>query len=265
MGLFFITSCDEEPIPRFDTQNGRAIAGFGGGNAAPRIVFNPAEDTPSVITVGVSTLSSSDRSVVVELDMDGTTLDPALFSIDNLTPVIPAGQFTADITITTLASDNLPSATDAIALNLVSVEGAEILDDSIEALAITLDVQCPSVDLAALPGSYDVTASTFANFFGETDFDREVVAGPGPDQVTIVGGTYITEGAEDLIITIDPATGSITAVDETRISSQVSFGPNTYRFLPGGRVLTCVGIIEVNLDFGGSISGNSHVFNLLKQ
>ncbi|MEM7380820.1 MAG: hypothetical protein AAF361_06420 [Bacteroidota bacterium] len=265
LGALMVISCEENERAIFDTENGRAIAGFNGGINNPRIVFNPAENTDSKITVGVSTLSSGPRAVQLEVDADNSTLDPAFYSIDNLSPVIEAGNFTVDITITTIPGASLPAAADAIALNLVSVEGAEILETSIDELAIGLDVQCPSVDISALAGSYDVVASTFAGFFGETDFTREVVLGPGANQVTIVDGTYINEGADDLILTIDPETGSIVAVNEDGIDSQVSFGPNFYVLLPGGRVLTCVGIIEMTLDFSANIAGNPHAFNLVKQ
>jgi hypothetical protein len=263
VALFGI-SCEDNGTPIFDVENGRAIAGFNGGSESTRITFNPAENTDNTITVGVSTLSDSPRSVVVEVDA-ASTLDPAFYSIDNLTPTIAAGDFTVDITITTIPGVDLPSASDAIILNLVSVEGAEIGENSIDALSVGLEVQCPSVDIADLAGSYDVVASTFAGFFGETDFTREVVLGPGENQITIVDGTYINEGAEDLILTIDPETGAIVAADETKINSTASFGPNFYVLLPGGRVLTCVGIIEVNLDFSANIAGNPHVFNLVKQ
>lgn len=257
-------SCEENETPIYDVVNGKAIAGFNGGLESTRITFNPAENTDNIISVGVSTLSDSPRSVVVEVDST-STLDPAFYSIDNLSPTIEPGDFTTDITITTIPGVDLPSASDAIVLNLVSVEGAEIGANSIDALSVGLEVQCPSVNIEDLVGSYDVVASTFAGFFGETDFTREVVLGPGPNQITIVDGTYIAEGAEDLILTIDPESGSIVAADETKINSQVSFGPNFYRLQPGGRVLTCVGIIEVNLDFSASIAGNPHVFNLVKQ
>ncbi|MEK6152317.1 hypothetical protein WIW50_03615 [Flavobacteriaceae bacterium 3-367] len=265
LGILSMVSCEENEIPIFDTENGRAIAGFNGGIANPRIVFNPAADTESTVTIGVSTLSSSDRAVQLSVDANSTTLDPMFYAISTLSTVIPAGAFTTDIVITTRASSALPGASDAIVLVLDAVEGAEILDDSIDRLSIGLDVQCPSVDISALPGSYDVSFSTFASFFGETDFTREVVAGPGENQITIIDGTHITEGAEDLVLTIDPETGAIIGVNEDGINSAVSFGPNFYTLLPGGRVLSCVGIIEVNLDFNGSVTGNPHNFNLVKQ
>ena len=220
-----MVSCEEEGIPLFDTENGRSIAGFNGGAADTRVVFNPAENTESILKVGVSTLSSSDRSVSVSVDA-ASTLDPSFYTINTLTPVIPAGEFTADIVITTIPGASLPGASDAVILNLDSVEGAEILDNSISTLAVGLDVQCPSVEISALAGSYNVVALGFAGFFGETD---------------LIG------------------------VNEDGIDSAASFGPNFYRLLPGGRVLTCVGIIEMTLDFSANIAGNPHVFNLVKQ
>ncbi|UOB16373.1 hypothetical protein [Abyssalbus ytuae] len=259
-----LSSCEENEIPIFDTENGRSIAGFGGGNETPRIVFNPASETESLISIGVSTLSDNNRSVQLSIDNDKSTLDPSFYSISTLNPTIAAGEFTTDIVITTIPGTELPSASDVLILKLDSVEDSEILDNSVDELSIGLDVQCPSVDLSNIPGSYEVTNSSFADFFGETDFNREIIAGPGTNQFTIVGGTYITENAENLIFTVDPETGEITSVDETKISSQVSFGPNTYAFKPGGRVLTCVGIVELNLDFGGSVSGNPHDFDLIK-
>ena len=264
LGTILLVSCSEEETAIFDTTNGRAIAGFNGGASDTRVVFNPAQNTESTLRVGVSTLSSSDRSVVVSIDAT-STLDPSFYTINTLTPVIPAGEFTADIVITTIPGASLPGASDAVVLNLDSVEGAEILENSISSLSVGLDVQCPSVDISALAGSYDVTALGFAGFFGETDFTREVIDGPGANQVTIVDGTFITEGADDLILTIDPETGSIIGVNEDGIDSAASFGPNFYRLLPGGRVLTCVGIIEMTLDFSANIAGNPHVFNLVKQ
>lgn len=262
VGALVFTACEENDVPIFDTENGRALAGFN-GTATPRIVFNPAQNTESTITVGVSTISTQDRPVQISVD-ESSTLDPSFYTISTLTPIIPAGQFTTDIVVTTTPADGLPAGSDALVLNLDSVSGAEILDTSNAQLAVGLDVQCPSVDLSAIPGSYEITASTFFEFFGETDTTREVVAGPGANQFTIIDGTYIMEGAEDLIFTVDPATGSIVAVDETKIDSQASFGPNFYILQPASRVLTCVGIIEINLDFSANIAGNPHEFDLVK-
>ena len=52
---------------------------------------------------------------------------------------------------------------------------------------------CP-FNAAEAVGTYDVTSLGFGEFFGETNLVREVVAGPGENQITIVGGAYPTVG-----------------------------------------------------------------------
>lgn len=264
MAALMVTSCEDNDIPIFDVENGRAIAGFNGQDSQS-IIFNPADDTESTITVGVSTLSDTDRQVNISIS-ENSTLDPQFYSISDLNPVIPAGEFTTDITITTLGGEDLPGASDELILELESVEGAEILPGSVEELAIGLDVQCPSVDLSQVPGNYRVTALTFFGFFEETQETREVIAGPGDNQFTIVEGAYPGTGGEELIFTVDPESGSVTAIDESKLAmSNDAFGPNPFDFQPGGRVLTCVGIIEINFDFGGAIAGNPNNFVLVKE
>lgn len=263
-GVLVLASCESNDIPTIDVNDSRAIAGFGTVESQT-VVFDPSAETSTTYTVGVSTLSDEDRAVVMRVDTAATTLGSALYSISTLTPVIPAGEFTTEFTVTTIGGGQVPSATARLVLDLVSVEGAEILEESTSELTIGLNIKCPSVDLSLVPGSYDITALTFYNFFEETDSTREIIAGPGENQFTVVGGAYPVENGEDLIFTVDPETGAVTALDETKIASAVSFGPNTYKFLPGGRVLTCAGIVELDFDFGGSIAGNPNSFNLIKQ
>lgn len=263
LGVFLFTSCEKNDIPTIDVQNARAIAGFN-GLESQKIVFDPSANTESTFSVGVSTLSDMERRVQIRV-ADESTLDPSFYTISTLTPVIAAGDFTTDITITTIGGVGVPPGSAVLVLELVSVEDSEVLTTSTKTVSVGLDVKCPSVDPSLIAGTYEVTASTFANFFEETVFSREIVAGPGADQFTVVGGAYLNEGAEDLIFTIDPESGSVKAIDETKIASIASFGRNNYKFLPGGRVLTCAGIVELKFDFGGNIQGNPSTFNLIKQ
>lgn len=261
--ILLVASCEKNDIPTIDTTNDLAIAGFGGVENQTAI-FDPSQDTATTFTVGVSTLSSSERSVQIRVS-DDSTLDPSFYTISTLSPVIQAGEFTADITVTTKGGLGVPPGGSVLVLELVAVQDAEILAESTQELTVNLDVKCPSVDLSLVPGTYDITALTFFNFFEETETVKEIVSGPGANQFTIVNGAYPIEGGEDLIFTVNSETGAIIALDETKIASTVSFGPNTYKFKPGGRVLTCAGIVEVNFDFGGNIAGNPNSFKLLKQ
>ena len=107
VGFLALTSCQEPDIPEIDVENSRAIAGFN-ALTSDRIVFNPEAETTQTYTVGVSTLSSSPRNVQLSIDTDASTLASEFFTVSTLTPVIPAGEFTVDFTVTTIGSPILP-------------------------------------------------------------------------------------------------------------------------------------------------------------
>ncbi|MDY8134433.1 hypothetical protein [Aquimarina sp. 2201CG5-10] len=131
-------------------------------------------------------------------------------------------------------------------------------------------ISCP-VDTALIAGSYDVIQIAFSGFFGETNFVRTVVAGPGAGQITIVEGEYTTTGGDPLILDIDFATGIITGGgnDEDGNSAVVwaegtnGLVENTY-LVEGGFFFSCVGTLSINMNFF-PFNGNAHVFELQKQ
>ncbi len=246
------SSCEENEIPLFDTDNGRAIAGFNNPTSSASIIFNPAADTQNVITVGVSTLSDSDRAVQLELDAANTTLDPIYYTISDLSPVIPAGEFTTDIIITTLGSTDLPESGSVIALNLNSVDGAEILTTSRSSLTVGLSVECPEVDFASIPGTYTITVDEFETSVGDSQF--EIVAGPGANQFTMVNPfdhpNPDAGGAQnyDVVIDVSPDTGAVTVPRQPAwhcISFGCEFGEGRVDGI--GLSLTCIGQISFTL------------------
>jgi len=125
---------------------------------------------------------------------------------------------------------------------------------------------CPAFTATDMAGTWNVDELGFGAFFGETQTTREVVAGPDNNQITIVGGEYPTGGGEqdDLILTFDPLTGIVSAVN----TDGVAFGPgntpglitNTY-LLEEGLLLPCIDEINLILNFN-PFSGNPHNFNL---
>jgi len=184
VGLMTLTSCEDAEIPQVDIENGRPIAGFSGAISNPTIIFDPSQNFENTLTVGVSTISNVDRAVVISLNEDDTTLPSSFYQISTLNPVIAAGSFTTDITITTIGTSDLPSTTDVIALDLVSVEQSEILTESEDRLNITLTIQCPTVELDNIPGTYNIIADGFGTTVGDNTF--ELIAGPGANQFTMV-------------------------------------------------------------------------------
>ncbi len=247
------SSCEENDIPLFDTENGRAIAGFNNPASSASIIFNPAADTQNVITVGVSTLSGSDRAVQLELDAANTTLDPIYYTISDLSPVIPAGEFTTDIIITTLGSPDLPESGSVITLNLNAVEGAEILSTSRSSLAVSLSVQCPEVDFASIPGTYTITVDEFETSVGDAQF--EIIAGPGANQFTMVNPfdhpNPNAGGAQNynVVIDINPDSGAVTVARQPAwhcVSFACEFGEGRVDGI--GLSLTCIGQISFTLN-----------------
>lgn len=134
-----------------------------------------------------------------------------------------------------------------------------------QAFEFSFVILCPSVDFALLPGTYDVTNLGFAGFFGETDFVREVVAGPGANQITIIDGEFPAVGSDDLVLDIDPTTGAV-SLGATGIAfdaAQGAFATDNYGAATGF-VFTCTGNIVLVMDFD-AFAGNLHPFELSKQ
>ncbi|WP_396597230.1 DUF1735 domain-containing protein [Dokdonia sp. R86516] len=252
VGFMTLTSCEDAEIPQVDAENGRAIAGFNGATTNRTVVFNPEAETTTTFTVGVSTLSSSDRTAQLSIDTDASTLAEELYSISTLNPVIPAGSFTVDFTVTTLGSPNLPAVTDVIVLNLESVEGAEILNDSEDRLTLGLAIECPTVDLSQVVGSAVTLENPLLEAFGvpATFSDlRTVIAGPEDNQITILGGISQDVGGTDTVLTIDLDTGFV--ISDQSSDGGVSFvngGTPIPTTKISGRVLTCINQIIINVD-----------------
>jgi len=126
---------------------------------------------------------------------------------------------------------------------------------------------CPAFPNTDLIGIWDVDVLGFAAFFGETQPDREILAGPAGNQITIVGGEYPTAGGmnDDLIITFTEI-GIVTAVNEDGIAigpgNSQGISTNTY-LLNRGLLLPCVDLINLSLNFE-PLSNNIHPFNLTR-
>lgn len=139
-----------------------------------------------------------------------------------------------------------------------------------QAYSLRTFISCP-VETALVEGQYDVTQIAFDAFFGETNFVRNVVLGPGSSQVTVVEGEYTTTGGDPLTLDIDFATGIITGGGKDADgNAQVAFAEgvnglpeNTY-LVEGGFFFSCVGTLSINTNFF-PFSANGHVYELQKQ
>ena len=124
---------------------------------------------------------------------------------------------------------------------------------------------CP-FNAAEAAGTYEVLEIGFADDLPEPVATREVVAGPGENQITIVGGEYPSLGSGDLIVDIDPANGvaSLGGEGTTAFSADAgAFATDNYGSV-SGFVFSCVGAINLTVDFD-AFAGNAHSFVLQKQ
>ncbi|WP_294825210.1 DUF1735 domain-containing protein [uncultured Flavobacterium sp.] len=139
-----MTSCEEDKV-FFDTNNGQSLAGFNIATGNFGVVDPAVSESPAVfeVEVGVTTKSNRDRSVQVVVNAENTSADPALYSIDQTSLVIPAGEFVARVKIT--ADFNLipESGTKVLTLDLVSVDGMDLLDSQRSSFTLEIFRVCP--------------------------------------------------------------------------------------------------------------------------
>lgn len=256
----FITSCDEDTNDSLDINDiNNSLATFAIDN---ELIYDPTENIVNEIQVGVSTLSTNDRSFVVSLNTENTTLLDNFYSLTTTTGIIPAGSFFGSVSITSLGADNLtlPSSSDEIVLNLESLEGAVILESDVQE-RIPLAVQCPSVDLNNVVGSVSSFSNELAVAFGGTATDfgpSQVIAGPGENQITIISA-YGLASSDDIILNVD-SEGNVTngSPEGTLIFVNGGATPTPVPVTGiTGRVLTCINLIEIstrNAVFGGANS-----------
>ncbi|NER14970.1 hypothetical protein GWK08_16050 [Leptobacterium flavescens] len=262
--VLFLNSCSEDDRVFLDvTDPANSIAQF---NTGEILVINPSADTQNSIIVGVSTISDSDRVITISVDAS-STLDPSFYQIESLTPVIPAGQVTGEVIVTTFATDIFPDGGDALVLNLESVEGATILDSSVSQLSVGTTVECPSVDIAAVIGdganvlANEILTGGFGAPLSAGGLTRSVLAGPGENQVTIVGGVGFN-GSQDLVLNIDPDTGAVSYGGEDNVTFFENAGTPIPYTTVTGQALTCIGLIDIEIAAPFAAPFNANTFTI---
>jgi len=138
------------------------------------------------------------------------------------------------------------------------LEGQNVTDDLIDedgyrqAFEFDFIILCPSIDFSTFPGTYNVAFHRFDAFFGPQGDTREVIAGPGDNQITILGGALPLDGADDLVLEIDPQTGNVSYGGAAGKIHFNTFGPGNYDAVTG-LVFTCIGKIDIQIDSDGFI------------
>ena len=113
-------------------------------------------------------------------------------------------------------------------------------------------ILCPSGEADKLTGTFNVTRHLFDAYFGSQGTTREVVLGPGENEITIIGGALPLDGAEDLILKIDPASSVVSYGGEEGKIHFNTFGPGSYASVKG-YVFSCIGVIQIEILSDGFI------------
>ena len=145
--LFVLISCGDEEVVVYDVDNGQTLAQLSVTSAS---LGTPAEGASLVLEVQVTTKTSSDRTVSLVADASSTAT-PDQYSIDGL--VIPAGEYVANVTISSNFEALPEEGSRLLVLNLTDVAGSNDIILSNDKLSLELFRECPP---APAPGDWIV-------------------------------------------------------------------------------------------------------------
>ena len=118
IGLFF-TSCEENTNPIFDNVGGQTLAQL---SRSAGVLSTPVAGASMTVDVMVTTVSNSDRTISFVTGADNTaTADQYQIS----GAVIPAGEYVATVTISSIFSGLPDSGSVFLDLDLTGVEGSD--------------------------------------------------------------------------------------------------------------------------------------------
>jgi len=203
--LFLFTSCEETQSPIYD--GSQTLAYFNGTTSSLEVEIN---NTNSIdISVGASTISSSDRTVAVSVDVDNTTAAADIYSFPS-SVTIPAGEFFGTLTVT--AVDNgLTTQPETLSLQIDSIDGG--VGSSVLHTVSIVEI-CP-------------IATTFAT----GDYALNFVSGG----VGAAGFAAATKPPSIITSTLNPSAGAEPAstASVTAIGSSLHIGPASAMFIEG--------------------------------
>ncbi|WP_430412017.1 hypothetical protein [Kordia sp.] len=155
----FLVSCGDFEEVIYDGVNGQPIAFFDETSSTIEVEIN--QTNSGEVKIGVSTLSSSDRTITVSADA-ASTADPAMYSF-NSTVTIPANEYFGTLTVTGI-DEGLTTAGRTVLLN---VEDSSGIVGSTASHTLTLVEVCPTPDTYML-GQYMLQDTSGLNFTDET-------------------------------------------------------------------------------------------------
>jgi len=163
VAVLFI-SCDENENTIFDNEGGQALAVFNTVNSDLPVTID--EDGTVDIEIGVTTVSSADRSVTVTVDDEASTADTENYSF-NSTITIPAGEYIGILTVDGVDT-SVEASAETIVFNLASLDGG---------IVSTMSHKVSIFQICPVPDTYLVGNYTINDLNGTGNFpDGETVS-----------------------------------------------------------------------------------------
>lgn len=178
VGIISLQSCEENTNPIFDNVNGQTMLRF--VNTSSTLPVEPTGVTSQELVVHVTTVSTSDRTVTLEVDASSTATSNQ-YTINDI--VIPAGEYTGTGSVIGNYA-NLPSSGSVdLVLKMTGVSGGSSVQED-ATYTLTLERFCPLV-IADFYGTYTQYRS-FNDFGNETlTGNATISAGPAPNTLLI--------------------------------------------------------------------------------
>jgi len=174
-----VFSCGEHEDVIYDPNTSTTFAFFENGSESLLDVISP-NDGVIEIGVGVSTLSSADRTVVLSIDEELSTASSDQYIVDNLSVTIPAGEYFGALTLTGFSSTIPAGSPITVVLKIESVSDNGQFTSSPHSVKMTKI--CP-VD-ADFTGTYTLTTLVGGIFGSDVFVNGEVTISQGSSSIT---------------------------------------------------------------------------------
>jgi len=219
-------------------------------DATPSYTFTVSDpsgaDVVASYDVSVSWTNSSGNSDTVSIGSYNTFPQTITYTLGDLATVLDTVE--SDF----LPGDSFTFLAEVTGTNGVTIDFFDLTGDAqnsqglAQALRHVVFIACP-FNAEEIVGTYTVTSHFYGDvFFGAdgTGTTREVIAGPGENQYTIVGGPLPSNGSDDLIVTVDPESGVVSYGGEPGKAFD-GFGLNPDYLGLSGFTFSCAGSIDI--------------------
>ena len=280
MSISFM-SCEDDNL-----QN-KGLNAFENAKIAPYVFYwttqqNPALDAANGSNTFDITLDTDDSNIVSHslfvrlVRADGTLTDQQLLKSTTSFPTTYniSGDDLAQafgMQWSELSPNNsfklLGSSVDADG-NIVTVDNLQqwlkLEKNAYDLSGMNISIAC-DFDANQSAGTYEVQELTFDTFFGETTANRNIVAGPNTNQITIQGGLFPTQGGTDLILNVSPnGSATIANAGSMAFNSSSATGSDGFYGVASGNVFSCIGSINIVVDYQAPFTNNPTTFRLKK-